>query len=72
MTQKDQYSIPLLSDLLDAPNKVQIYSKINLRNAYHLVCITEGDKWKTTFHTCYGLFEWLVMPFGLSNTPVAF
>jgi len=72
MTRKDQYPIPLLSDLLDAPNKARIYSKIDLRSAYHLVHIVEGDKWKTTFHTRYGSFEWLVMPFGLFNAPAAF
>ena len=72
MTWKNHYPIPLLSDLLDAPNKVQIYSKIDLRSAYHLVWIAKGEEWKTIFCMWYGSFEWLVMPFGLSNAPVAF
>jgi len=37
-----------------------------------LVCIAEGDEWKTTFCTCYEAFEWSVMSFGLTNAPVAF
>jgi len=72
MTCKDRYLIPLLNDLLDAPRKAQIYSKIDLKSAYYLVCIAKGDEWKTAFCTHYGLFEWLVMPFGLSNAPSAF
>jgi len=72
MTCKDQYPIPLLNDLLDAPRKAWIYSKIDLKSAYHLVCIAKGDKWKTAFHTCYSLFEWLMMLFGLSNALSAF
>ena len=46
--------------------------KIDLWHVYHLVRITAGDKWKTAFWTCYGSFEWLVMPEGLTNTPTAF
>ena len=72
MTRKDQYLIPLLNDLLDAPRKAQIYSKIDLKSAYHLVRIAKGDKWKTVFCTRYGSFKWLVMQFGLSNALSAF
>jgi len=57
MTCKDRYPILLLSDLLDAPRKAWIYSKIDLKSAYHLVCISKGDKWKIAFHTHYGSFE---------------
>jgi len=57
LTRKDKYPIPLLADLLDAPKKTRIYSKIDLKNAYHLVHIAEGDEWKSTFHTRYGSFE---------------
>ena len=57
MTHKDWYPISLLNNLLDTPRKAQIYSKIDLKSVYHLVRIAKGNKWKTAFHTRYGLFE---------------
>ena len=72
ITKKDQYPLPLISDLLDSLRKARIYTKINLWYAYHLVCIAEEDEWKTAFQTCYEAFKWSVMPFGLINTPAAF
>jgi len=44
ITKKDQYPLPLISDLLDSLCKAHIYTKINLQHAYHLVYIVEGDK----------------------------
>ena len=72
LTKKDRYPLPLISDLLDSPSKAKIYSKIDLCHVYHLVRIAEGDEWKTAFHTRYGSFEWNVMPFCLTNAPMAF
>ena len=54
------------------PQKAQIYLKIDLHHAYHLIQIAEGNEWKTAFKTGYGSYEWLVMPFGLTNSPSMF
>src|SRR5260221_711751 len=72
VTEKDRYPLPLISDLLMSPAPARIYSKIDLKHAYHLVRITEGDEPKTAFRTHYSSYEWRVMPFRLSNAPVAF
>ena len=52
--------------------KARLYTTIDLQNTYYLVCITEGNEWKTAFQTRYSSFEWLVMPFELTNAPSAF
>src|SRR5258707_2932283 len=72
VTEKDHYPLPLISDLLTSPTPARIYSKIDLKHAYHLVRIAEGDEPKTTFRTCYGSYKWQVMPFRLSNVSAAF
>ena len=72
LTQKDRYPLPLIFDLLDFLSHAKVYTKIDLRHAYHLVCIADGDEWKTAFRMCYGSYEWLMMPFGLTNAPSAF
>ena len=70
--KKDQYPLSRTSDLLKAPSRAKIYTKLDLWHVYHLVRIADGDEWKTSFHTHYGSFEWLVMPFGLTNAPAVF
>ena len=72
ITKKDRYPLPLIADLLDAPWKAHVYTKIDLRHAYHLIHIAEGDKPITAFQTHYRSYEWCVMPFGLTNAPAAF
>ena len=72
VTVKDRYPLPLISDLLHSPAPARVYSKIDLKHAYHLVRVAEGDKPKTAFQTRFGSFEWQVMPFSLTNAPAAF
>ncbi len=50
----------------------KIFTKLDLRNAYQLVRIKEGDEWKTAFNTPVGYFEYRVLPFGLVNAPAVF
>jgi hypothetical protein len=53
-------------------SKARWFMKLDICRAYNLIRMAEAEEWKTTFHTCYGLFESLVMPFGLTNTPATF
>ena len=72
ISKKDYYLLLLISNLLDSPCKAWVYLKIDLCHAYYLVCITDSDEWKTAFRTHYESFEQSVMPFSLTNAPVAF
>jgi hypothetical protein len=72
VTKKNRYPLPLILELLEQLGSAKIFIKIELRGAYNLVQVKEGDEWKTTFRTRYGHFEYLVMPFGLTNTPIVF
>ena len=72
ITFKNRYPLPLISELLDRLNGSVVFSKIDLKNAYYRIRIREGDEWKTAFRTRYGHFEYLVVPFRLTNAPTTF
>ncbi|KAI3358253.1 hypothetical protein L3Q82_003251 [Scortum barcoo] len=72
ITIKNRYPLPLISSAFELLQQAQIFTKLDLRNAFHLVRIREGDEWKTGFNTPTGHYEYLVMPFGLTNAPAVF
>lgn len=72
ITVKNRYPIPNAKDLSDQLSGANIFSKVDLRDAFNQIWIRPGNKWKTAFKTRQGLFEYLVMPFGLCNAPSTF
>ncbi|TXT06920.1 uncharacterized protein COLE_06251 [Cutaneotrichosporon oleaginosum] len=72
VTIKNRYPIPRIDMILDQITGADLFTTIDLRGAYNLVRIREGDEPKTAFRTPFGLFEYLVMLFGLCNAPSTF
>jgi len=72
VTVPNQYPLPLMQELQDQVQGTQWFTKMDLKNRFHLIRIREGDESKTAFRTRYGLYEFQVMPFGLTNAPSTF
>ncbi|KAK3571514.1 hypothetical protein QTP86_012866 [Hemibagrus guttatus] len=72
ITIKNRCPLPLISSAFELLQENVIFTKLDLRNAYNLVRVCEGDEWKTMFNNPFGHFEYLVMPFGLTNAPAMY
>jgi len=72
LTILDKYLVPLMSELRDRVAGATIFTKLDLKDGYHLRRIKKGNEWKTAFRTRYGQYEYKVMPFGRVNAPATF
>lgn len=72
ITVKNRYPIPLIQETLHNLSKAKYYTKLDIISAFNKIRVEKGQEWLTAFMTRYGLFESLVMPFGLCNAPATF
>jgi hypothetical protein len=72
VTIKNKYPLLRIEDLFDQMRGAKVFSKIDLRSGYHQLKIRVEDIPKTTFTSRYGLYEFTVMSFGLTNAPAYF
>jgi len=72
VTVKNRYLLPLISELVSQLRRAQYFTKLDVHWGFNNVCIKPGDEWKAAFHTNCGLFEPLIIFFGMTNSPATF
>jgi len=72
VTVKNRYPLPLISELVSQLRGAKYFTKLDIHWGFNNVCIKPGDEWKAAFRTNHGLFEPLVMFFGMTNSPTTF
>ncbi|BEI97855.1 hypothetical protein CcaverHIS631_0301540 [Cutaneotrichosporon cavernicola] len=72
ITKRWHYPLPRADDIFDDVRESTIFTRLDLRSAFYLIRIKEGDEWKSSFITSEGQYEYTIMPFGLTNAPSAF
>ena len=72
MTIKNKYLLPRIDDLMDQLHGSAVFSKIDMRSGYQQILVKEDDVQKTAFRSRYGHYEYVVMPFGVTNAPTVF
>ena len=72
MIIKNRHLLSLISEILNRLSEVKYFIKLNLKDAYHQICIKKGNEWKTVFHTYYSHFEYIIMLFKLVNASATF
>jgi hypothetical protein len=72
ITKKDRNALPFISEVFDRLSSAKIFTKLDLKDAYHRLHIKKNNKWKIAFRTKYNYFKYLIIPFGLINALATF